>query len=42
MIEVEHRTMNRDRWRKESQQSYYTRRDELQVEYAPEDRVGAA
>ena len=42
MIEVEHRTMNRDRWRKESQQSYYTRRDELRVEYPPEDRVPAA
>jgi len=37
MIEVEHRTMNRDRWRKESQQSYYTRRDELRVEYAPDE-----
>jgi hypothetical protein len=39
MIEVEHRTMNRDRWRKELQQSYYTRRDELRVEYPREEHV---
>lgn len=36
MVEVEHRTMHRDRYRKETQQRYYSRRDELGVEQPAE------
>jgi hypothetical protein len=32
MIEIEHRTMDRDPYRKEKQQDYYRRRDELGIE----------
>ena len=40
MIRVEHRTQERDRWRKESQQGYYTRRDEMRSEICKEDIPG--
>lgn len=36
MVEVEHRTNFRDSYRRENQQTYYRRRDELQLEGQPE------
>lgn len=33
MVTVEHRTRERDRWRKESQQGYYDRRDRMGAEW---------
>jgi hypothetical protein len=35
-IEIEHRTRERDRYRKEAQQSYYDRRDRMGAEVHPE------
>jgi hypothetical protein len=40
-VEVEHRTAHRDRYRKELQQDYYRRRDEMGVEQ-PEHELTAA
>jgi hypothetical protein len=40
-VEVEHRTAHRDRFRKELQQDYYRRRDEMGVEQ-PADELTAA
>ena len=40
MIEVEHRTQWRDAYRKEKQQTYYRRRDELGLELPREQHVG--
>jgi hypothetical protein len=42
MIEVEHRTMDRDPYRKELQNAYYKRRDELGVEIPDPVRTNVA